>query len=127
MRADLGHAPSADESRFIEAVVSRLAAKSDPVPAGGTPVSGWVLVAANLVPLIGVLFFGWPLLALLTLFWLENVVIGVLNVARMLLADPRDAALWGAKALLVPFFCFHYGMFTAVHGVFVFSIFGGGK
>jgi hypothetical protein len=26
---------------------------------------------------------------------------------------------------MVPFFCFHYGMFTYVHGVFVFALFGG--
>jgi hypothetical protein len=127
MRADLGHAPSADESRFIDAVVSRLQQNPQIESAQKTPVSAWVLIAANLVPLFGVLFFGWPLVALLALFWMENVVIGVLNVARMLLADPRDAALWAGKAFLVPFFCFHYGMFTMVHGVFVFSIFGGKK
>lgn len=89
------------------------------------PVSAWVLIAANLVPLAGVLFWDWNAFALLLLFWMENVIIGVLNALKMLLADPADPALWAGKLLMVPFFCVHYGMFTAVHGVFVLLLFGG--
>jgi len=44
------------------------------------------LVLANLVPLAGVFLFHWEVFPLLFLFWLENVVIGVLNVAKMLFA-----------------------------------------
>ena len=88
------------------------------------PVSVWVLLAANLVPLAGVLLWGWDAFALILLFWMENVVVGVFFILRMLLADPRDAALWAAKLFMVPFFCFHYGMFTAIHGLFVFALFG---
>jgi hypothetical protein len=122
MRADLGHAPSADEERLIEAVVARLPGKEEGIP---PPLSVWVLVGANLVPLAGVLFWGWDVFALLLLFWMENVVIGVLNVVKILLADPTDMALWAGKAFMAPFFCFHYGMFTAIHGTFVFALFGG--
>jgi hypothetical protein len=53
------------------------------------------------------------------------VVAGILNAARMLLADPGDPALWAGKLFMVPFFCLHYGAFTAIHGVFVFGLFGG--
>jgi hypothetical protein len=91
------------------------------------PLSAWVLVAANVLPLAGVLFWGWDVFALLVLFWMENVVVGVFFVVRMVFADLEDAALWMAKLLMVPFFCVHYGMFTAVHGVFVFMLFGQGK
>ena len=87
--------------------------------------SSLVLIIANLLPLYGVLILGWPVFPLLLLFWLENVVIGLLNALRMLLVDPGDIALWAAKLFMVPFFCFHYGMFTAVHGVLVISLFGG--
>jgi len=31
----------------------------------------------------------------------------------------------GRKLFLIPFFCFHYGMFTFVHGVFVVGMLGG--
>lgn len=77
------------------------------------------------MPLYAVLFLGWEVFPLLLLFWTENVVIGVLNVLKMLCADPADGVQWMAKLLFVPFFCLHYGMFTAVHGVFVLSLFGG--
>ncbi|NGX16071.1 DUF6498-containing protein [Wenzhouxiangella sp. XN24] len=74
------------------------------------------LVLANLVPLAGVLFFGWDALALLLLYWLENLVIGGYTLLRMLRAE-------GAKALgMGAFFTFHYGFFCAIHGVFVLSI-----
>lgn len=88
-------------------------------------MSAWVLVAANLLPLYGVLFWNWEAFPLLLLFWMENVIIGVLNAARMLAVDPADVASWGLKLFMVPFFCFHYGMFTAIHGVFVLGLFGG--
>ena len=84
-----------------------------------------MLVAANLVPLAGVLAWNWSVFALIALFWMENVIVGVFFALRMLLADPREPALWAAKLFLVPFFCFHYGMFTAIHGVFVLALFGG--
>jgi hypothetical protein len=84
-----------------------------------------VLLAANLVPVAGVLLWDWSVFALLVLFWMENVIIGAFFALRMLCADPRAPALWAGKLFMVPFFCFHYGMFTAIHGVFVFSIFGG--
>ena len=83
------------------------------------------LVAANLFPLYGVLAFGWEVFPLIFLFWLENVIIGIFNVFRMLSVSPYDRKTWKAKAFMVPFFCVHYGMFTAVHGIFVMALFGG--
>lgn len=125
MRADLGPAPDPQHLRLVDAVVSRIPDAGAPPVA--KPVSAWVLVAANLVPLAGVLFWGWDAFALIALFWMENVVIGVFFILRMLSLDPSDLALWGAKLFMVPFFCVHYGMFTAGHGFFVFSMLGGGK
>ena len=123
MRSDVGANAGEDAQRFIDAVADRLPAEQRIEK----PVSAWVLVAANLLPLAGVLFWGWDVFPLLVLFWMENVVIGVFNALKMLLADPADAALWAGKLFMVPFFCVHYGMFTAVHGVFVFSLFGAKK
>jgi len=121
MRADFHHPPTEEEARLLDAVLSRLPADES----REKPVSAWVLLAANLVPVAGVLLWGWSVFALIALFWMENVIVGVFFILRMLCADPRDAALWAGKLFLVPFFCFHYGMFTAIHGVFVFALFGG--
>ena len=84
-----------------------------------------VLIAANLVPLAGVLFFGWSVFATLLLFWVENVIVGVFNILRMLTAAPDNPLAWVSKVFMIPFFTFHYGMFVIVHGIFVLQLFGG--
>src|SRR2546430_13940696 len=43
----------------------------------------------------------------------------------MLWAQPDNPLIWVAKAGTIPFFIFHYGMFTTVHGVVVLTLFGG--
>lgn len=93
------------------------------------------LVIANVFPLIGVLFFGWSLFAIIFLYWFENIVIGLYNIVRMNKAtgggpnkkyemtvngQPRMMG----KASFSGFFAMHYGIFTFVHGVFVFTLFG---
>ena len=118
---EVGELPNAEQSRFIDAVIERVPRQAEVEK----PVSAWVLVAANVVPLAGVLFWGWDAFALIALFWMENVIIGVFFLLRMLCLDPRDMTLWAAKLFMVPFFCVHYGMFTAGHGIFVFSLLGG--
>jgi hypothetical protein len=83
------------------------------------------LLVANIVPLYGVFFNHWQVFPILLLFWIENIVIGIFNVLKMMMASPGLSINWLAKIFMIPFFCFHYGMFTAVHGVFVFGLFGG--
>jgi len=131
MRAEVGSS-DAQAEQLLNAVARRLPAR--PAPDADLRTSNavtWyspsslVLIAANLLPLYGVLVLGWPVFPIMLLFWLENVVVGILNALRMLLADPADTVLWASKLFLVPFFCFHFGFFTAIHGVFVVSLFGG--
>lgn len=74
------------------------------------------LVLANLVPLAGVLLFGWNLWTIVTIYWVENGIVGLYNVLRM-------AAVEGLGKLgMIPFFVMHYGLFWLVHGVFVFAL-----
>ena len=96
-----------------------------PKPAELLTPSVMLLIIANLVPLYGVFFSHWRVFPILILFWMENVVIGVFNVFKMLLASPTKPSSWLTKILIVPFFCFHYGIFTLVHGIFIFAFFGG--
>jgi hypothetical protein len=87
--------------------------------------SSAALIAANMVPIWGVLFAGWSVLAIMVLFWVENLVVGGFNVLKM--ATVRVPGQFGiaAKAFMIPFFTLHYGIFCLVHGVFVFALFGG--
>lgn len=92
------------------------------------------LVLANLVPLAGVLFFGWNVWTIVIVYWLENGVVGIVNVfkirraagpyelgnTRMTLnGRPVDAS---STAGLLSFFALHYGLFWVVHGVFVLTL-----
>ncbi len=52
------------------------------------------LVIANALPLVGVLFLGWTVFPLVLLYWLENLVVGGFNVAKLLLAQARQPVYW---------------------------------
>ncbi len=84
-------------------------------------ISTAFLVAVNLLPLAGVLFFGWSVYQIVLLFWAENLVIGLFTIARMVTLLRRT----GEKKvlLLAPFFCVHFGGFSLVHLVFVMALF----
>jgi hypothetical protein len=83
-----------------------------------------VAIAINLVPIAGVLFWGWSAFALVFLYWLENLVIGVRTLASII-ANAAMSGAKGAGALFYgPFFIVHYGMFCFVHGTFVVALFG---
>lgn len=49
--------------------------------------SAVVLLVANAIPLVGVLFFGWSLLTILVIYWVENGIVGFWNVPRIMLAQ----------------------------------------
>jgi uncharacterized protein DUF6498 len=89
------------------------------------PPSAVLLLLVNAVPLAGVLLWHWSVFAVVLLYWCENVIVGAFNVLRMLCAQPGSIGGWVSKATTVPFFMVHYGMFTLVHGVFVFALFSG--
>ncbi len=93
------------------------------------------LVVANAIPLFGVLFLGWNVWTILTIYWLENGVVGFFNVLKMaraqgpspagapvaLLVNGRPAS-GAAKVTLIPFFIVHYGVFWVVHGIFILTL-----
>lgn len=133
LRADLGREPNAQEVRLLAEVLKRWPKHPEvPVHGAGSKIettadwrspSSLALLAANLVPLYGVIALGWDVSALVLLYWIENVIVGLLNAARMLCVDPGDPVTWAGKLFMVPFFCLHYGMFTAIHGGLVLAFF----
>jgi len=138
-------------------------------------VSSIALILANLIPIVGVIWWDWDIFGVVALYWLENVMIGVFNILKMLTCSPDpdhtdlekwtngkgfgkkvkwmrdeesgktvkvrargrmgaskeleigDLVKWNhvSKVFFIPFFSVHYGIFCAVHGVFVFSLLGG--
>lgn len=118
-----------------------------PAPASrGLQISVVLLVLANLVPVAGVVAGAITLGDVFLVYWAENVVVGLFAFVRILTARGveqktsagKEPTIWiGSKAnerplssmppqaaavLLGLFFCFHFGIFTIVHGVFTFSL-----
>lgn len=82
-------------------------------------------VAATVIVAYGVLVLGWSVFVVIALFWFENVIIGVFNVAKMLTSGVRLGS-YGLIAVLAlaTLFTVHYGMFTVGHGALVVTLFG---
>ena len=55
---------------------------------GALPTSAWWLIAANVVPLLGVILFGWRAFDVVFIYWLENVMLGGINLLRMFTCAP---------------------------------------
>lgn len=89
-----------------------------------------LLIIANLIPLAGVLFFGWDVATILILYWLENGIVGLFNIPRILFAGESPpvtatpSATIAGNAAQAVFFTIHYGIFWIVHGVFVVVLTG---
>lgn len=93
-----------------------------------------LLVIANCLPLFGVLFLDWDLFSILFLYWLENIVVGLYAILRILRASKpaTNPVISGGRnyfgrVAFALFFLVHYGLFTVVHGTFVFVLFGQGN
>ena len=80
------------------------------------------LLAANIIPLIGALFFGWNAVLILALFWIENLIIGGFNVIKILSIAAYKRQ--GKALFIAAFFTFHYGAFCSIHGTISWSILG---
>jgi len=86
-------------------------------------VSLALLIAANLLPLIGVLLWDWDVFFLLLLFWCENVIIGFFGIARMVVSSTTESTFEG---LFLPvFFLVHYGGFMFGHFMVLFGMYSG--
>lgn len=87
-----------------------------------------LLVLMNLIPIAGVLVFGWDVGTLLLLYWLESVVIGLLNIPKILISsggegDPRRSFSLGYRLYLAAFFTVHFGAFCFGHYSFLSRFF----
>jgi hypothetical protein len=101
----------------------------------GPKIALFSLVVANLIPLLGVLFAQWDAFAVVLLFWMENFVIGIYNILKMIFVKISAAPKRGRnefgpippppgiRYFFIPFFTIHYGGFTAAHLVFILAIF----
>ncbi|MEK7447709.1 MAG: DUF6498-containing protein [Patescibacteria group bacterium] len=61
-------------------------------------LSSAILLAVNAIPVYGVLFLGWDIFTIMMIFWIETVVIGIVNIPKILMVPdvskniPEDAS-----------------------------------
>jgi hypothetical protein len=101
-----------------------------------------ITLIANLVPLIGVLTWGWDAFLLLTLYWMETVIVAVRTILQVAVSGDdgfRGAFPANGKAPAPPqkragplsrigialFFTVHAGIFVGVHFSFLWVLFSG--
>jgi hypothetical protein len=89
-------------------------------------VSIGALIAANCVPLAGVIWLGWDVASIMLVYWMENLVIGFYSALKLAFAGFDEPGIQVGKFFSVPFFCAHYGAFCAGHGMFLQLIFNVG-
>ncbi|MEO1188082.1 MAG: DUF6498-containing protein [Pseudomonadota bacterium] len=83
------------------------------------PIS-WVVLAVDLFPIWAVLTMGWGAAPLVFLYWLENLILGAVALAKMTATSVKEHPIGLIGMLFLgPFFTVHYGMFCFVHGIFV--------
>lgn len=83
---------------------------------GRRNISLAALVIVNVIPLVGVLAWGWDVASIVILYWSENVILGIYTLLKMLAKSPVGGLFMGL------FFTIHYGGFCAVHGLFVLAL-----
>ena len=95
-------------------------AKPEIAPEAAPPASAGTmlaLVAANLLPLLGVLLLGWKLEEVLVLFWAESAVVAFYTLLKMAVVAKWLAPFAGL------FFVAHFGAFMAIHFFFIYEMF----
>ncbi|MEK6875488.1 MAG: DUF6498-containing protein [Nanoarchaeota archaeon] len=93
-----------------------------------------VLIIANSIPLMGVLFFNWNIFMILILYWIESAIIGFYNILKMIKTNKSINENSKANAYLnfnpttnlthyfKIFFIIHFGGFMFGHLIFIFAI-----
>jgi hypothetical protein len=87
-----------------------------------------ILLISNLIPLLGVLYWGWDTFVLLMLYWLETLVIAFWTLIRILIAGDFARNFVGEVIGRVFMFCFflvHAGGFMAGHFLFLWAFYAG--
>jgi len=99
------------------------------------------LLVMNLIPLVGVIWFRWDAGIVVFLYWIENIIIGLLNIPKIIackggIVTPnqdlkgsqltiatgpahRKRKAVGSLIFLSVFFSIHYGLFCLGHYVFL--------
>lgn len=95
--------------------------------------SDWTLILANLLPVIGVWFYGWSAKEVFLVYAAETLIIGGFTVIKLLIAGlVKKSDVFNTEApqakqpfwFFILFFLMHYGIFVTVQMGIFFSVSG---
>jgi hypothetical protein len=90
-----------------------------------------IALVGNLIPLFGVLYWGWDTFQLLMLYWMETVIVAVFTLRRLARLNEGERGTITVNGVekpatpfsLVSFFSMHAGIFILVHFIFLWALF----
>jgi hypothetical protein len=88
-----------------------------------------IVLVSNLIPLLGVVFWGWSTFVLLMLYWLETVIIAFWTLLRILIGGDFAKNFFGeilGRLFMFVFFLVHSSGFMLGHFVFLWAFYGSG-
>ena len=97
-----------------------------------TDLSLWGVIGGNVIAMVLAFTQGWPLSQIMWVYWGQSVIIGVVNVIRMLglkefstkgmkMNDAPVPETQEAKRGVAFFFAIHYGFFHFVYAIFLWQ------
>jgi len=80
----------------------------------------------DFLPLFAVLSFGWGAFELVFLYWIENLILGVVTLVRILMSGLGKGQVTSTLRAVFTgtFFTVHYGGFCLAHGIALVSMLG---
>jgi hypothetical protein len=109
--------PAMPEPRPASSAVLAGSSPDQDPPPPLQPFSAIALIAANLVPIFGVLVLGWNLSDVMVLYWAESAVVGFWSVAKLVVVEK-----WAAL-VTAPYFVGGFGGFMSCHFLFIYYFF----
>jgi hypothetical protein len=97
-------------------------------PAFGSWLSIAIVLISNLIPLIGVLYWGWSTFVLLMLYWAETVIIAFWTLMRILIGADFAKNFFGeitGRLFFFGFFLVHSCGFMLGHFIFLWAFYSG--
>lgn len=86
-----------------------------------------IVLISNLIPLVGVIYWGWSTFVLLMLYWVETIIIAFWTLMRILVGGDFAKNFFGEILGRVFMFCFflvHSSGFMLGHFIFLWAFYG---
>ncbi|MBY0531297.1 MAG: hypothetical protein K2P86_04935 [Xanthobacteraceae bacterium] len=87
-----------------------------------------IVLVSNLIPLIGVVYWGWSTFVLLMLYWAETVIIAFWTLMRILVGGDFAKNVFGeifGRLFMFVFFLVHSTGFMLGHFIFLWAFYSG--